>query len=38
MDRATNEPVMAFYDRLAHERSDVLVMQKWLSINAMPPG
>ena len=36
--RATNEPVMAFYDRLAYERSDVRVMQKWLTADGRPPG
>lgn len=38
MIRATNEPVMAFYDRLAYERSDVRVMQKWLTADGQPPG
>jgi ribosomal protein S18 acetylase RimI-like enzyme len=32
--RARNTKVQAFYERLAYERSDVVMMQRWL----VPPG
>ena len=33
---ATNDQVLAFYDRLACERSDVRVIQKWLRDDDQP--
>ena len=38
MVRATNEPVMALYDRLEYQRSDVQVMQKWLTGDGESPA